>query len=189
MSLLEIIAALPSVTQIRPFAAPLLIAAILAVHSLYFWVNRASNGQQAISLVDYSQMLGQRIGTGADRMVWVCSDGQELDTVHRRSTPTVLPAKPRRGTRSPGHTRCASRHLVEDRTVATTLICAEDLECAGESLFLNAVKVGGDLIVRGNARFAAPVIVNGVLKIEGRAHFAEGVLAFKEKRPPRFTGR
>gem|GEM_PF-3271320 len=152
---------LPDLTEsLRLAAAPLMLAAILAVHLLYYRRHRASDGQQVIALTAL-----------VDEPVMIAAAGTSFDPRSRRSGPATLPPRPRFLGLDRRKHRHAPPHRVADTVVPAVLICADDLVCEGDSRFLGAVKVGGDLIVTGHAIFAAPVIVNGVLK------FTDGVLA------------
>ena len=161
----------------RAAVAPAILLAILVVHGAYFFLNRGRNGQQAIALDDLTSLGHLRSGRVNDFTV-VNADRKEFDAATRTTSealfalpPYAVPAS----TRGPYRFNEARRFV--DVQVRHTLICGDDVELAGRTIFFHPLKVAGDLLIEGHAIFLQPVIINGVLKVRGQAHFAAGVIS------------
>ena len=166
-----------SEANVRAISAPAILVSILAIHGVYFSLNRKLSGQQEIALQDLTD-LAESTSFGAGELTVVRAARQEFDATTRTAAAAILPLpswEVRPAARSVQRLR--DPQTLENIDVHHSLICGDDLVVRGRTAFFHPLKVAGDLIVEGEAVFLAPVIVSGVLNVCGSAHFAEGMIA------------
>lgn len=156
---------------------PGLMTLIYVLHAIWVVRHRGTNSQQEISLLDLNNLQEHKVAENAGlRMI----EGTNVQyTASDRSTHDIdLPDDSIQMDAERNVWRVPHALTVDGDRVKCPLICDDELNVKGNSVFVGAVKVNGDMNIEAGAEvtFHEPVIVNGVFRLKGKAHFVKGIL-------------
>lgn len=164
-------------------APALTLAAIWALHFIYFQRHAAGNSQQPIAFADlsYRSRGAARFEAAADMRLSGVFESFELGRAGRPRVavdPMLFGGPGANSATGLGRRRILDDDIaIESGTFVDTWICAGDLTIQGDCTFLAPVKVAGDLTISGTATFLKPLVVGGHTRVTGEATIRAGMIA------------